>query len=156
MPLLTKMKKIIKSLTLSQLTWKIRWTPNNASRWQVGFNSAFKGLIYISHLRLGFPGGLCPSDFPTNTLYMHYLHHTLYMPRPSHSSRFCHPNNIGPWEEIITLSLCSFFHSRVTSSLLGPSNLLSTLFSDTLSLCSSLNVGDQFQHQYNRKNYSSV
>ena len=31
-------------LTLNPLTWKIWWAPNNASRWQVGFNSAFKGL----------------------------------------------------------------------------------------------------------------
>ena len=23
--------------------------------------------------------------------------HTRYTPRPSHSSRFCHPNNIGSW-----------------------------------------------------------
>ena len=26
------------------LTWRIWWAPNNASKWQVGFNSAFKGL----------------------------------------------------------------------------------------------------------------
>jgi len=32
------------SLTLNPLTWKIWWAPNNASRWQTGFNSAFKGL----------------------------------------------------------------------------------------------------------------
>ena len=32
-------------LTLHQLTWKIWRAPNNASRWQLGFNSAFKGLI---------------------------------------------------------------------------------------------------------------
>jgi hypothetical protein len=25
--------------------WRIRWAPNNARKWQVGFNSAFKGLI---------------------------------------------------------------------------------------------------------------
>ena len=31
-------------LTLNPLTWKIRSAPNNASRWQMGFNSAFKGL----------------------------------------------------------------------------------------------------------------
>jgi len=31
-------------LTLILLTWKIWWAPNNASRWQMGFNSAFKGL----------------------------------------------------------------------------------------------------------------
>ena len=32
------------SLILNPLTWKIWWAPNNASRWQMGFNSAFKGL----------------------------------------------------------------------------------------------------------------
>jgi len=31
-------------LTLILLTWRIRWVPNNASKWQMGFNSAFKGL----------------------------------------------------------------------------------------------------------------
>jgi hypothetical protein len=30
--------------------------------------------------------------------------------------------------------LCSFYHSPVTSSLLGPNTLLNTLFSKTLSL----------------------
>ena len=30
-------------LTLILLTWRIRWAPNNVSRWQAGFNSAFKG-----------------------------------------------------------------------------------------------------------------
>jgi hypothetical protein len=29
-------------LTLTLLTWRIRWAPNNASRLQMGFNSAFK------------------------------------------------------------------------------------------------------------------
>jgi len=31
-------------LTLILLTWRIWWDPNNASRWQMAFNSAFKGL----------------------------------------------------------------------------------------------------------------
>jgi hypothetical protein len=31
-------------LTIIPLTWKIWWTPNNASKWQMGFNSACKGL----------------------------------------------------------------------------------------------------------------
>ena len=31
-------------LTLILLTWKIWWAPNNASKWQMEFNSAFKGL----------------------------------------------------------------------------------------------------------------
>ena len=41
-----------------------------------------------------------------------------------------------------------FFHSPVNLSLLGPNILLSTLFSNTLSLCSSLNVSDQVSHSY--------
>jgi hypothetical protein len=40
-------------------------------------------------------------------------------------------------------SLCNFLHSTVASSLLGPNILLRTLFSNTLSLCSSLSVRDQ-------------
>ena len=46
-------------------------------------------------------------------------------------------------------SLCSFLHSPVTLFLLGPNILLSTLFSNTHSLCSSLNVSDQVSHPYN-------
>jgi hypothetical protein len=45
-------------------------------------------------------------------------------------------------------SLCSLLHSPVPSSLLGPNILLSTLFSNTLSLCSSLSVRDQVSHPY--------
>ena len=32
------------TLTLILLMWRIWWAPNNASRWQMGFNLAFKGL----------------------------------------------------------------------------------------------------------------
>jgi hypothetical protein len=41
------------TLTLILLTCRIWWAPNNASRWQMGFNSAFKGLNlnYIQHWR---------------------------------------------------------------------------------------------------------
>jgi len=31
-------------LTHILLTWRIWWAPNNVSKWQMGFNSAFKGL----------------------------------------------------------------------------------------------------------------
>jgi hypothetical protein len=50
--------------------------------------------------------------------------------------------------QVMKLSLCSFFQSPITSSLFGPNILLSTLFSNTLSLCSSLNVRDQVSHPY--------
>ena len=48
-------------------------------------------------------------------------------------------------EEYISLS--SFLHSLVTPSLLGP-NILNTIFSNFLSLRSSLNVGDQVSHPF--------
>ena len=44
--------------------------------------------------------------------------------------------------------LCSLLHSPVTSSLLGPNILLNTIFSNTLSFLSSLNVSDQGSHPY--------
>jgi multisubunit Na+/H+ antiporter MnhE subunit len=44
--------------------------------------------------------------------------------------------------------LCSLLHSPVTSSLLGPNILLSTVFSKTLSLHSSRNVSDQILHPH--------
>jgi hypothetical protein len=43
-------------------------------------------------------------------------------------------------------SLCTFLQPPVTSSLFGPNILLSTLFSNTLSLCSSLKVRHQVSH----------
>jgi hypothetical protein len=45
-------------------------------------------------------------------------------------------------------SLCSLLHSPVASSLLGPNILLSTLFSNTLSLWSSFSVKEQVSHPY--------
>jgi hypothetical protein len=49
----------------------------------------------------------------------------------------------------LTSSLCSLLHYPVTSSLLGLNIPLSTLFSNTLSLCFSLSVRDQVSHPYN-------
>ena len=63
-----------------------------------------------------------------NSVYASPLPHTRYMPCPSHSSRFYHPNNIGLGLQIIS-SLCGFLHSLVTSSPLGPNILINTLFS---------------------------
>jgi hypothetical protein len=54
----------------------------------------------------------------------------------------------GEEYKICSSSLCNLHLSPVTSSLLGPNILLRTLFSNTLSLCSSLNVRDQVSHPY--------
>ena len=35
------------------LTWRIWRAPNNAGKWQMGFNSAFKGLRFIPTLLYG-------------------------------------------------------------------------------------------------------
>jgi len=48
----------------------------------------------------------------------------------------------------LSSSLCSFLHSPVTSSVLGPNILLNTLFSNTLSLLSSFTVIDHVAHPY--------
>jgi len=72
-----------------------------------------------------------------NPVYTSPLTHTCYIPLPFPSSRFDQPNNIGWGVQIIkqyrslSSSLCSFLHSPVTSSLLGPNILLNTLFSST-------------------------
>jgi hypothetical protein len=83
--------------------------------------------------------------------------HTCYMPLPSSFSRFDHPKKMSEQYRPLISSLCTFLHSPVTLSLLGPNILLNTLFSNTLSLCFSLNVNDQVSHPKNdRQHYSSA
>ena len=83
-------------------------------------------------LSLGFPH--------QNPVHAYPLPHISYMPSPSHSSRFYHPNSIGEEYRSFSSSLCSFLLSFVTSSLLGPNIILKSLFSNTLSLRSSLYI----------------
>ena len=52
-------------------------------------------LILSSYLRLSLPSGPFYLRFPhQNPVYASPLPHRCYMPSPSHSSRFDHPNNI--------------------------------------------------------------
>jgi len=83
-----------------------------------------------------------------NPIYTPPLPHTCYMPRQSNFSPLDQLNNNGWWVQTLRSSLSSFFHSPVSSSLLGPNNLINTIFSNTISLCSSLNASDQVSHQY--------
>jgi hypothetical protein len=106
-------------------------------------------LSLTTHLWLHFPGGFFPSGFPTSNLY-------IFLFSPIHAT--C-PTHLITLNLIILIilhkeyksrssSLCSFLHRPITSSLFGPNILLSTLFSNSLSLRSSLNVRDQVSHPY--------
>jgi hypothetical protein len=53
----------------------------------------------------------------------------------------------GEVYKLWSTSLCILLQPSVTASL-GPNILLSTLFSNSLNLCSSLNMRDQVSHPY--------
>jgi hypothetical protein len=55
---------------------------------------------------------------------------------------------LGEEYKLWSSSLCSFLQPPVTSSFFSPNILLSILFSNTLSLCYSLNVRDQVSHPH--------
>jgi len=59
----------VNNLTLILLTWKKWWAPNNASKQQMGFNSAFKGLTCI----------LRSSDQGTSSCFVQFRHHSVFL-----------------------------------------------------------------------------
>jgi hypothetical protein len=106
-------------------------------------------LILSTYLCLGLPNGLFLSGFPTYILYA-CLFSPIHATCLAHLilryliilMMFCKEYKL--WSS----SLWSFLQSLITSSLFGTNIPLSILFSNTLSLCSSLNVRDQVLHPH--------
>ena len=112
-----------------------------------------KILILSSRLCLSLPRGLFSfPQFSQPKLCMHLYWPPYLLRAPSISFSSIWSLNLitqtifGEQYRPLSSSLCSFLHSPVTSYLLGPNILLSTLCSNTLSLCSSLSVSDQDSH----------
>jgi hypothetical protein len=95
-------------------------------------------LILSTHLRLGLPSG-CLLLTPPRIIYMHFSSpRSCYMPCPSHPPWLDHSNYIWRRVQVMKFLIMQF---SPTSCHFIP--LRSALFSNTLSLCSSLNVRDQ-------------
>ena len=112
--------------------------------------TSLKSILISSHLRLGLPKGLFPSGFTTKTLYP-FLDCSIRATCPAHLSRFDLRLLIMLGEEYNACSsaLCNFLHSPVISSFSASNIFLSTLFLNTLNLCSSLKERDQVSQTYN-------
>jgi hypothetical protein len=87
------------NLTLTLLKWKIWWVPNNASRWQMGYNSSFKGLKH--------PWPEQYLEFP-KSLKVHYIVHKITRLLPSWSKM----------KPLCTLTSCIFKIFLILSSLI--------------------------------------
>jgi hypothetical protein len=117
--------------------------PDQSSPYTPSYLSSI--VILSSRLRLGIPN--CPPSFwgsHQNPICIPLLTRACCMPSPSHPL-IVHSNYT--WRRVQVMKLCSFIQPPITSSLFGPNILPSTLFSNTLSLCSSLNVRDQVNYK---------
>ena len=106
-------------------------------------------LILFSHLLLGPPSSPFPSGFHNKTLYTRLL----FTIRATCSANFILLNLItrtllGEQCRSLISSLCSFLHFPVTLSLLSHTILLSTLFSNILTLRPSFNVKGRVSRPY--------
>jgi len=103
--------------------------------------------FYIIHLCIGLPSGLFPSVLPTTTLYAPHLYpvcatYSVHLILLDSITR----TMLGEEYRSFSSSLCCLLHSPDKLPHLGSNTFLSTLFSNNLSLCSTLNIRDQVLH----------
>jgi len=84
--------------------------------------------------------------FHHQPVYTSPLPYTCYMIHASYSFQFVHTINICWRGQIIKLIIMYFLKFALSSSLLGPNILHSTLFWNTLNLCSSFNASDNISY----------
>jgi len=114
-------------------------TPSSSSSWRAILKMS-------SHRRVLLSSGLFPSDFPIkNPIYVSVLPHMFHSACQSHTSDLINLIIFGDQYKSWWFSLSRLLHPPVTSTLLGPNTFLGTLFSNTLSLCSLLNMRMWYQ-----------
>jgi hypothetical protein len=106
-------------------------------------------LILSTHFVLVLLVGSFPMAFLTTTyIRSSFSPNSCYIPRPSHRPWLYYSNYTWRRVQITKLLVCSFLHPPVILFFFCPNILFSTLFSNTLNLCSSLNVRDQVWQPY--------
>jgi hypothetical protein len=105
-------------------------------------------LILCTHLCFGFPSCLFHSFSPTKVDLHSLSPQSRYMHCPCHPPWLDQSNYTWRIVQVMKLLILQFSHTSSYSSFFVPNILLSTLFSNSLSVCSSLNVRDQIWHPY--------
>ena len=135
------------SLPLSQMPTSCLH-PDNINTVHVPYRIYWNSIFILpSYPFLGLTNGYCPSCLPTKTQCAP-LPYPIRATCPAHLILldFITRTIFGEQYRSLSSSLCNFLHSAVTPSLSGPNTLLNTLFSNTLSLRSSLNFRHRVSH----------